>query len=220
MTSEAPLPWLYGRQATDQLSVGYRRVYTDTTGEICRLQHEAPVQRVLRVAYDGYDWFVLQRVYLVVAIIRTYSDAGQTEQRITVPWQGIAIPLPAGKVDVQLTTNEGFEARFDAPIRGGTVSALISHGYGSRQCRQPGPSVVSSQDDGWFAQAGFDLLPPAFATCARLETFEGEFKFIGPTNGVSLYVPTPRGFTVPVPLPGWIRVEGGGTFTVAWEVSL
>lgn len=216
-----PAPWLYGRQALDTLAAGYRKAYTSTTGEICRLRHESPEPRVVRVAYEGDKWRQLQQFYVLKLVVRQYSDAAQTEQRVLVPWQGVAWQLPAGRCDLILTTDDGFESRPDGQSLDGVVNIELSTGATGRQCRQPEPSVLSSQDDGWFDQTGIDLLPPMFATCATIATFEGsDLNFIAPTNGQSMYVPTPRSFSVPIPLPGWIRVEGGGSYTVLWEVSL
>ena len=217
------LPWLFDRQAQDVLAAGYRKAYASTDGEIARLRHQSPEARVVRLQYEGNAWQNLQAFYAVVATIRVLTDASETVQKLIVPWQGVALAVPAGTEDLALTTVGGLESRpGDPEAQKGTLLATISHGYLSRQCRQVQPSIVNDYDDGWYQNGPeFDLLPPPFATCVHFEILEGDVKIVSPYSQISVYMPAPRAVTLPIPLPGWIKVAGGsGPMTVLWEVSL
>lgn len=200
--------WSTGNAPAVQ-SVGWRRTYTSSAGRFVDLKLESPTPRMVRLAYEGAEWDA-GRVFLVRATIQQNIDGSAIRQTVLVPWQGIALAVPAGAAQLILNTDGGAESLPATPAAASTINVQLSYGnpgYNERRPERDRPTVA--QSDGWYNATVIAerVFPPQFATSMRVYN-------VGPAilsvsniaMGTAWTVAVGGVVEVPIPDPGFFDI--------------
>lgn len=219
-------PWGQGSRPAVQ-SVGSRKVFNKSSGQFINLKLESPSPKQLRLSYDGEEW-AKGLVWLVRATILTNVDGATIRQVVQVPWQGIALSVPAGASQVIVDASDGYSSDPIATPTGNILQVEMSAGLpGFNERRGFEACPLTGLDDGWGFVAGnpFNLYPPLFAVSAVIQNVDSVNQMIvtAPLAGISITLLPLQVIDTPIPDPGWYRLSTTWfipvAYTVRWRVS-
>lgn len=219
-------PWAQGSRPAVQ-SVATRKRFKPTSGRFVDLKLESPQPKQVRLSYEGEEWSK-GLFWLCRATILTNVDGATVRQEVQIPWQGIAVSVPAGASQIIVDASDGYASVAFANPGECTLHVEVSAGLpGFNERRGFMPCPLTGLDDGWgfVTINSFNLYPPLFAVSAVIQNVDtvNPMIVIAPLAAINITLNPGQSIDTPIPDPGYYTLSATWfnpvAYTVRWRVS-